>query len=492
MRIGHIADVRGPVLVLAVSLVFAQGARGDGPSTGNLTANERYQLGREAFTMNFARPSSQVGDGQLGRRGNGLGPLLNDTACSNCHHQGGVGGAGGIQNNVLMVGIVTRPNPGVPVERLLQDARQVHPGFSDESPVQVLHRFALSDAEKTAGYDSWRDVVLAGFRSEGDTPTVLPLRQQSGSATLELVQRNTPALFGIGLIEKLRKSGGEAARRKHAIAQAQKTPWITGRVPLTSQQKGGWYGARGQIESLEAFVRSACANEMGLQVAGFPEVELQSVQDPAKPSRRKKGSGSVDLNAVEVDALIAYIASLPRPVEQAPETPAEIARHQSGRAAFSSLGCADCHVPDLGSVRGIYSDMLLHDMGEQMTDVQTAVPEIRVNRTVTQVASGGGGGGYGSTASLRTLVNVSVEEVPSNPEREWKTPPLWGVRDSYPYLHDGRAVSLDDAIRQHGGEAEKAATAYREAPEHIQRDLISFLESLQAPPTADAVDFDSL
>jgi CxxC motif-containing protein (DUF1111 family) len=87
---------------------------------------------------------------------------------------------------------------------------------------------------------------------------------------------------------------------------------------------------------------------------------------------------------------------------------------------------------------------------------------------------------------LRTLVNVSVEEIPSNPEREWKTSPLWGVRDSYPYLHDGRALTLEDAILQHGGEAERAATAFQQAAPGRQRDLISFLETLQAPPTAES------
>ena len=42
---------------------------------------------------------------------------------------------------------------------------------------------------------------------------------------------------------------------------------------------------------------------------------------------------------------------------------------------------------------------------------------------------------------------------------EWRTPPLWGVRDSGPYLHDGRAATLDQAIAFHNGEA--AATARR-------------------------------
>jgi len=472
-------------MVVGLSVVYGSACASDTTAKTSLTQNERIDLGREVFTMNFARPSSTVGDGQLGTRGNGLGPLLNDTSCVNCHHQGGVGGAGGIQNNVLMVGIVTRPNPGVSVDALLRDARRVHPGFSDDSPVKVLHRFALSEAEKSSGYDSWRDLVLAGFKADPEKPTVLPLRQQAGVATLELVQRNTPALFGIGVIERLRSPAGEAARRKQALTQAEKTPWITGRVPLTPSRKPGWFGARGQVESLEGFVKSACANEMGLQVSGFQEVGLQSTSDLEKPSKRKKSSGRVDLNAIETDALISFISNLPKPIEQVALTPDEVQRHASGKLAFNEFGCADCHVQDLGSARGIYSDMLLHEMGQSMVDVQTAVPEVKVKRTATQVASGGGGG-YGSTVSMRTLVNIDIEEVPSNPEREWKTAPLWGVRDSYPYLHDGRALTLEDAILQHGGEAERAATAFRQAPAGRQRDLINFLESLQAPPTAEA------
>ena len=35
---------------------------------------------------------------------------------------------------------------------------------------------------------------------------------------------------------------------------------------------------------------------------------------------------------------------------------------------------------------------------------------------------------------------------------EWRTPPLWGFRDSAPYLHDGRAQDLAQAVALHGGQ----------------------------------------
>jgi CxxC motif-containing protein (DUF1111 family) len=42
---------------------------------------------------------------------------------------------------------------------------------------------------------------------------------------------------------------------------------------------------------------------------------------------------------------------------------------------------------------------------------------------------------------------VSEQPTPA----EWRTAPLWGVADSGPYLHDGRANSLAEAIELHGG-----------------------------------------
>ena len=46
--------------------------------------------------------------------------------------------------------------------------------------------------------------------------------------------------------------------------------------------------------------------------------------------------------------------------------------------------------------------------------------------------------------------------------QEWRTPPLWGFRDSGPYLHDGRAESLEEAVAMHGGQGGRSARRYFE------------------------------
>jgi hypothetical protein len=61
-------------------------------------------------------------------------------------------------------------------------------------------------------------------------------------------------------------------------------------------------------------------------------------------------------------------------------------------------------------------------------------------------------------------------------ESEFRTPPLCGVgRTGPPYLHDGRASTLTDAIRAHGGEAESAAKRFEtlSASDQPGRDRIS-------------------
>ena len=64
---------------------------------------------------------------------------------------------------------------------------------------------------------------------------------------------------------------------------------------------------------------------------------------------------------------------------------------------------------------------------------------------------------------------------------EWRTPPLWGVRDSGPYLHDGRAQTLDQAIALHGGEGAPSAQRYFQLSPAERQHVQAFLKSLVAP-----------
>ena len=112
-------------------------------------------------------------------------------------------------------------------------------------------------------------------------------------------------------------------------------------------------------------------------------------------------------------------------------------------------GCTTCHTPMMttgsSSIAALnnqrvllYSDLLLHDMGSLGDGI----------------AQGGAG------------------------VRDMKTPPLWGVKASGPYLHDGRAPDLDAAIKSHDGEAKPARDRYLKLNAEQKQLLVTFLNSL--------------
>ena len=69
----------------------------------------------------------------------------------------------------------------------------------------------------------------------------------------------------------------------------------------------------------------------------------------------------------------------------------------------------------------------------------------------------------------------------------FQTARLWGVADTAPYLHDGRAATLTEAILWHGGEATPARDIFDGLTDQEKRQLLAFLRTLRTPrnPSAD-------
>ena len=83
---------------------------------------------------------------------------------------------------------------------------------------------------------------------------------------------------------------------------------------------------------------------------------------------------------------------------------------------------------------------------------------------------------YGfETISINPVIPLKVRE------REWRTPPLWGVADSAPYMHDGRAKTLTEAIAFHDGEAEFSKKGFLKLSTEERKALLTFLGTLRAP-----------
>jgi CxxC motif-containing protein (DUF1111 family) len=364
--------------------------------------------------------------------GDGLGPVFNAASCAACHNQGGAGGGGGLEHNVTMfVAGGIRPD--------------------DPTRVGVVHAFSLGHQE------TLRDVhpELPAITR----PSLEQLGALKGSAGSALrfptgvfvSQRNTPALFGARYIdaipERVLVAGEKAQRLKWGMTPPDDEEIPVGRIPRLGGGRVGRFGWKAQTATLSDFVQAACANELGLGNPGHAQ--------PRPLGRSAYQEPGLDLTAGQCDQLTAFVASLPQPAERLPDGAGARAEVAAGRKLFDGVGCADCHTPNLGSVEGIYSDLLLHRMGRELV-----------------------GGGYYGEPSVPLPDGTSGESAAPS---EWRTPPLWGVADSAPYLHDGRAATLEDAILLHGGQGKRAAQRFERLAAADQARLIAFLKTLRAP-----------
>ena len=297
--------------------------------------------------------------------GDGLGPVYNETSCVACHGQGAPGGAGPENKNVVLVtASLTGPDKA-------KDLDQIHPGFRNGRST-VLHRYGTDPrygvmAETVLRLQPRRLAkALARIRStsriRGAQQQTTPDQrlhdrsislQPADGVNLIVSQRNTPALFGAGRIDAI-PSDVLVAVAAHQPAE------IRGQVSRTPDGRVGRFGWKAQIASLREFVRAACANELGLEVPGHSQAA-----SPLAPSQKAKG---LDMTEAECDDLVAYVRALPAPVAIDPSGPQGTQGMREGRRLFADVGCADCHAPTLGDVRGIYSDLLLHDMGPSLSD----------------------------------------------------------------------------------------------------------------------------
>jgi CxxC motif-containing protein (DUF1111 family) len=425
---------------------------------------DRLAQGRELFLREWVPGDSRS------HGGDGLGPLYNETSCVACHSLGGPGGAGSASKNVDIVTLVRgRAIRGSGKALAGAELEEFHPGFTS-SPSVMLHRFGtdpeyriwrlkrvagveFADMAKEGGAREMEQVrEMVGLRP-GDPrasafsavrPNSRGLNRVTGTALLStvstLTRRNSPALFGAGLIDSIPAEDIRAA----AARPIPQFPEIKGRPAVLKDGRVGRFGWKSQTPSLKEFVESACAMELGLEVPTHHQAR--------PPLDFTKKDNGLDLNGDECDALTSYVSKLPAPIERvAPRTKAP-ADSVAGRKLFDKVGCTACHMAKLGKVEGIFSDLLLHDMGTLLADA---------------------GSYYGSIES------PSSEGAKS---QEWKTPPLWGCRDSGPYLHDGRADTLEEAIALHGGQGEHSAKMYFQLEMRERFQIQSFLNSLAAPP----------
>ena len=355
-------------------------------------------------TAAFAR-----GDAEFSRRfaaASGLGPIFNNISCFSCHSGDGRG-----------------------------------------RPENALIRIGTPDDDFLSGIGGpqIQNKALVGAEAEA-TPLGIPFSL-----------RLPPPVFGVGLMDAIPDSV-LLARADSADANGDGISGRANRVSLpgyvTAAPAGaplliGRFGRKAQVSNLLQQVVEAYHQDMGI-TSSFRPLENFNPRSSV-PIETADHAADPEISDATVLAVVQYIRLLAPP---APGTPTP--RREVGRAAFTEIGCSSCHTPTLrtGSHAiaalankdvALYSDLLLHDMGDGLADLR---------------ADGSASG------------------------REWRTTPLWGLRLMRQFLngeafllHDGRARSVESAILLHGGEAQRARDAFVALSAARRAALLDFVET---------------
>lgn len=255
---------------------------------------------------------------------------------------------------------------------------------------------------------------------------------------------------------------------------------------------------RGSVAFIRDFNRGAAHNENGQQAVELVGEDFD-------------GDGDGVTNEVSVGdltVLTVYIASQPRPttkvelasIKQIPAlSTGELASIKRGEKVFDRIGCASCHTPMMKLANPVYSEPSQSPYYRDKVFPAGQDPvalgldprfAIKVDLTKEVV---GDFGTFLKDKDGRAKVELysdlkrhymgpecaeSIDEAGTG-HAMWLTKALWGVGSTPPYMHDGRATTISQAIEAHGGEGATSRADFRALPKKDQDDLVSFLMNMR-------------
>jgi hypothetical protein len=225
------------------------------------------------------------------------------------------------------------------------------------------------------------------------------------------------------------------------------------------------FGRKGEFPTTRQFDIGALGFHFGMQPV---EVVGEGVDDD--------GDGVTDEILVgELSALAIFNTTNERPVRRG-----GTGFSDAGFDLFKQIGCKDCHVPALRTD----STELTHSFPEVNED-----PSQNVYYTVDLTDEPTGFHQVGDGVRVPLFADLKrhdmgpdlAESTGGELDAQFTTARLWGVADTAPYLHDGRAQTLTDAILMHGGEAQFASDAFAALNDNQKRKILAFLRTLRTP-----------
>jgi hypothetical protein len=286
-----------------------------------------------------------------------------------------------------------------------------------------------------------------------------------------------------------------------------------GRLPVSSTLRGFTAQAFDTHSGLQAHDPTLSEEPRGdglarVSLAGAPQFISAIPRD--RGSVRGPGGISLDdpdrdghveeISEGDLDLIEWYLLNHPAPA-RGPRTP----QVQRGERLFARIGCAGCHVPDWRLAgESAKADFLqfqpavstagirARPLGDRrFFDLQVAATRDGSLRGGVRLLADRREGRWRPRRGAFTIRGVYSDfrthdlgpafhqiQFDGSTLTRFRTTPLWGAGSTAPYGHDGRSLTLDAAIRRHGGEAAAVTRAYRSLRAGERAALIAFLESL--------------
>lgn len=275
----------------------------------------------------------------------------------------------------------------------------------------------------------------------------------AGDPSVKVTSRLGPPVLGRGYMEAVldseieRVAAEQAARPdaihgriNHVVYASQPNPDTRFHTHQPGDIVIGRFGVKARIATLDDFTADALQGDMG-------------ITSPLRPTEFANPDGltddlhpGVDLTIDSVNGRSQYVRTI--------AIPRRVAGDPRGKDLFDQAQCSACHVPTMHTRSDypigvladidapIYTDLLLHDMGVERADGMTE----------------------GEATS-----------------RDFRTAPLIGLRFTKPYLRDGSASTIEEAILAHGATGSEAAAsvaAYQALSPDDAALLLQFVSSL--------------
>lgn len=376
----------------------------------------------------------------------GLGPLFSANTCLHCHPGNGAGLA--VNND----GEITR---SLVMRLSLKNSKNINNGLvlnkGFVSEPTYGGQFSLNGTSDTpyegsikVSYTSIDGKYADGKSYELQTPTYRLGDFQYGELdkNVNIAPHIGLALVGLGALEMISEKdilAHEDILDSDEDGISGKANWVFN--PQTNATELGRFTWKAAASTVKQQSANAAHNDMGLSNPLYPEHNCTPKQEECQ--KAIEGRHDFDLPMKRLDAIAYYLKTLKIPKQRVSKN------FTKGKEIFNDLGCVKCHVSTYKLADGNsihpYSDLLLHDMGDELSDGHT-------------------------------MFKASANE--------FRTPPLWGVglykkvSGGVALLHDGRARTIEEAILWHGGEAKDQQEKFKRLNKTEREYLLEFVKGV--------------